>query len=381
MKTATITDAWTVADPIGCPVCGLEACEDHIPDQPEMPAGRATQLRAVPALDPEGLADGTEVVAEGQQIALEGVRYKVDGIVPDYGMLGMEVAYAKVGKTSLGQALAAAVATGQPFLSRETKQARVLIVAAEDPPEYTAWLARNLVVPAGTLTFYRRSLLLDASGLAALVGTIRSGGYGLVLISSWQAVIRGLVRDENDNAGAVRVVESVKAAARTTGIPWLIDAHSGKGEDQSDDADPSKAMRGASSAAGAADYTLSLRYDSSPFATRRRLSGKGRFVNFDPILLDCDLTTSTYTVIGSTKAASTETTWRLITETGALTTAPQTTAAIAMAAGLSVGKNGKATAASRHQVMQALMNREGVRLTTETIRGQKTSLYSLVTEP
>ena len=76
-----------------------------------------------------------------------------------------------------------------------------------------------------------------------------------MLIASWQAVVRGLVKDENDNAGAVQIVERVKLATRETKIPWLIDAHSGKGEDQADEADPSKAMRGASAAAGAADYT------------------------------------------------------------------------------------------------------------------------------
>ena len=48
------------------------------------------------------------------------------------------------------------------------------------------------------------------------------GNYGLVLISSWQAIVRGLIRDENDNAGAVRVVEDVKAAARLTRIPWPL---------------------------------------------------------------------------------------------------------------------------------------------------------------
>src|SRR5699024_6510189 len=108
-------------------------------------------------------------------------------------------------------------------------------------------------VTPGVLTFYRRSLVLDAATLARIVHTVQTGGYGLVLISSWQAVVRGLIKDENDNAGAVAVVEAVKAAARTTGVPWLIDAHSGKGEDQGDEADPSRAMRGASAAAGAAD--------------------------------------------------------------------------------------------------------------------------------
>ena len=66
----------------------------------------------------------------------------------------------------------------------------------------------------------------------------------------------------------------------------MIDAHAGKGEDQEDDADPTNAMRGASAAAGAADYMLSLRYAKGAFGTQRRLSGKGRFVNFAPITID-----------------------------------------------------------------------------------------------
>ena len=86
----------------------------------------------------------------------------------------------------------------------------------------------------------------------------------------WQAVVRGLVKDENDNAGAVMVVERVKAFTRTPEVPWLIDAHAGKAEDQTDDADPSKAMRGASGAAGAADYTLAC---ATPTAHSARSDG------------------------------------------------------------------------------------------------------------
>ncbi len=79
---------------------------------------------------------------EGQHLATEGVRFVVEDMVPDYDMLGMLVAYTKIGKTTLAQAMAAAVAMGRPFLDRETTQKRVLAVAAEDPPEYVAWLAR-----------------------------------------------------------------------------------------------------------------------------------------------------------------------------------------------------------------------------------------------
>lgn len=319
-----VADAWTVADPCACPTCGRDSCEEHL--QPDTTAARG--------LDPAFLNDAVDVIAEGQQIAAQGIRYVVDGIIPAYGMLGMLVAYAKVGKTTLGQALAAAVAMGRLFLDRQTTQTRTLVIAAEDPPPYTAYLARTLTVTPHHLTFYRAPVLLNADGLGAITQTVETGRYGLVLIASWQAVIRGLVKDENDNAGAVNIVETVKAATRTTGIPWLIDAHSGKGEDQDDDADPSRAMRGASGAAGAADYTLSLRYANGTFGTQRRLSGKGRFVHLAPLTLEYDLETGSYSCLGSTKHAAVETTWHLICDTNALDTTPRSLTEIARRSGL-----------------------------------------------
>jgi len=299
--------------------------------------------------------------------------------VPLLGILGFLVAFAKVGKTTFGYALAAAVAMGRLFLERRTTRLRVLVIAAEDPPEYVAWLARHLDVEPGAMTFYRRSLILTTTGLAQIVHTVKAGGYGFVLIASWQAVIRGLVKDENDNAGAVCVVEAVKAAARATGVPWLIDAHSGKGEDQTDDADPSRAMRGASSAAGAADYTLSLRYANGAFGTQRKLSGRGRFVSLDPTVMDFDPATSLYTVMFQGKNAATETTWRLICEMGALTTEPRSAGTIAQAAGL-VGPDGHTTKTQKRQVALALVNRDGVLRSEEVRRGGKTWLYRLATE-
>ena len=52
---------------------------------------------------PGVLHDAVDVIGEGQQIAAEGIRYMVDGIIPAYGMFGMFVAKAKVGKTTFGQ--------------------------------------------------------------------------------------------------------------------------------------------------------------------------------------------------------------------------------------------------------------------------------------
>jgi hypothetical protein len=373
-------DAWVAEDPTACPICGLENCEEHLVAPPAPVAARAPRRLTSAGLDPTAMADAVAVAAEGRRIAETGVPYLLRLLIPAFGMLGMLVAFTKVGKTTLGQMIAAAIATGRQFLGLDTRQTRVLIIAAEDPPQYTAFLARHLDVPEGVLTFYRGPILLDAAGLAAITTTVKTGGYGLVLIASWQAVIRGLIRDENDNAASVVIVEQVKAAARLTNIPWLIDAHSGKGEDQGDDADPSKAMRGASGAAGSADYTLSLRYANGPFGSRRRLSGKGRFVDFAPMLLDYDKTQGTYSVIASAaKDVMAETTWRLIVDTGALTDVPQTADAIARAAGL-VSNTGRVTSTGRRQVAAALFRRDDVRITIEKRRGQQTRVYARLTE-
>ena len=185
----------------------------------------------------------------------------------------------------------------------------------------------------------------------------------------------GLVRDENDNAGAVRVVEDVKAATRSVGIPWLIDAHSGKGEDQRDDADPTHAMRGASAAAGAADYMLSLRYDNGAFGRQRRLSGKGRFVDFAPIVMDFDATSSTYVVVAGLKRGLAESTWRLITETSALSTTPKSAKEIARDAGLG---DGRVTTTHHRQIIAALKGRPQVGRSDVMRRGQKTTLFRLL---
>jgi hypothetical protein len=330
-------------------------------------------------LDAEWLTDATLVAAEGRDIAEQGVPYVLGGIVPAIGTLGMLVAYTKVGKTTLGQALGAAVSSGVPFLGRNTTKARVLYIAAEDPPEYTAWVARHLVAEPGAMTFYRRGVVLNDLGLAAIAETVKAGGYGLVLIASWQAVIRGEVDDENDNAGAVMVVERVKAATRTLGVPWLIDAHAGKGEDQEDEADPTRALRGASAAAGAADYILSLRYADGAFGSLRRLSGKGRFVSLEPQTIRYDPTTGVYESLGATKNAVASETWKLIVKTRALTSEPRTVDVIAKAAGL-VSASGNVTGDARRKVRDALREREGVTRTEEKRRGQRTILYSLLVQ-
>lgn len=390
-------DLWNANDPTACEGCGSDSCDGRCQTPhpaestvaPSSAPGALIRLVTPAAADErsskpvtrglpkEGYSDAADVAAEGRRIAAQGIQYVIEGIVPSYGMLGMNVAYAKVGKTTFGQALGAAVATGRPFLDRPVRQAKVLMLCPEDPPEYTAWLAQHLSIPPDAMTFYRSPLSFNSETLRAIVEDVKDGHYGLVLVSSWQAVVSGLVKDENDNAGAVAIVEAVKQATRATGVPWVIDAHSGKGEDQSDNADPTRAMRGASAAAGAADFMLSLRYADGAFSSRRRLSGKGRFVSLEPVLLDYDKATGSFTAIGDGgKSAASEDTWQQIEASGVLLRGWSSVASICMAIG-GVGGGGKPTGAARRKVTSALHKRPGVDSKSETIRGQKTMLYKL----
>lgn len=340
-----------------------------------------TDAEFVAALTPEPppkppmltmLDDAVDVAEQGQKIADDGISYLIEDIIPDYGMLGFLVAKAKVGKSTLAQHLAAAVATGTEFLGRETKPRRVLVIAAEDPPEYVAWMARYLKVPRGRITFSRAPLQLNEEGIALIVNTVIDGGYGLVLIASWQAVVSSLVKDENDNAGSVIVVERVKIATRHTHIPWLVDGHAGKSEDQSDEADPMGAMRGASSAAGAADFMLSLRYmDNNTFSTQRRISGKGRFVYLEPMVIDYAVNQGTYTVVSEKMSELAETTWAVIVETNAITHDWAGAGVIASLAGFCATPS-DISGATRRKIHDALFKRQGVDRQQVSVKGKTT---------
>ena len=124
MTAAELADLWNqIGDAAtACPVCGRESCEDHLPADPE------------PGITDTELEDAVDVSRHGRAIDATGVPYVLDGIIPAYGMLGFIVAFSKVGKTTFGQALSASVAMGQPFLERTTTATRVLVLAAEDPP-------------------------------------------------------------------------------------------------------------------------------------------------------------------------------------------------------------------------------------------------------
>ena len=70
------------------------------------------------------LEDAVDVAQHGREMAAARRADVWDGIIPAYGMLGFLVAFAKVGKTTFGQAIAAHIASGRAFLDRPTTEAR-----------------------------------------------------------------------------------------------------------------------------------------------------------------------------------------------------------------------------------------------------------------
>ncbi len=371
----------------GCAVCGLESCADasHIPptDHHEDKARELQQdhSRRFVGFDHEAVVSLDTLKAEGRAIREAGVPYVIDGVIPRLGLVGFFVAGAKVGKTTTGlKAIKAISGTAPEFLGLAVQHTSVLMLALEDPREYLAVLVDETFDGGERATFYPHPLQLDEETLDQLAAYVMAEQYGLIYVATFLNAVRGLVDDENDNAGMVRVVNTLKVFARRVGVPLLLEAHAGKGEDLSEDADPVKALRGASAAAAEADFLLSLRRAKGGFATQRRLSGLGRFVRFSPITFDLNPANGELTVLDSGDAqAAAETDWRLICETGALTSEPLSAGAIARAAGM-IPADKTVTKPVRIRVERALRNRSGVRSSTlGDGRGSRTT-YTLDTQ-
>lgn len=321
------------------------------------------QKKAILDFAPSKIVSFDTLRKEGQHIIAAGVPYVWDGIIPAYGMVGFLVAGAKVGKSTLGISLASAISRakdGDGFLGHAINRRKVLYLALEDPREYLAVLAARAARGGEDALFYPGSIVLDDRTLDALAEYIKQEGIGFVYVATFLNGVRGLVKDENDNAGMVVTVNRLKFFARKCDIPILLEAHAGKGEDRSDDADPVKALRGASAAAGEADFLLSLRRKGGGFSTLRTLAGLGRFVDFPPITFDYDRSGGELTVVSSDGSAGAEKDWQWIAAAGVLGEIPQSATQIALAVHwVDDIKQGNSRHV-RNRVEAALMGREGV---------------------
>jgi AAA domain-containing protein len=113
------TDAWCVADPCGCPVCGRDSCEDgsHVPpdDRPATPRPLTPKLAVISARD---------VIAQPRPAEiLEGVAFA--------NCVSVLVSESGAGKTFVLLSMAAAIADGVPWMGRATAHGGVIYVGFE----------------------------------------------------------------------------------------------------------------------------------------------------------------------------------------------------------------------------------------------------------
>ena len=376
-------------DILRCKSCGRESCDGtcRTRDRVVRFAKPAPKRPADPAKDRAAellrgaIRDVADVRAAGiAMMDAGGPRYVCDKLVPQYGWLGFVVAKTKTGKTTFARALGTAVATGTPFLDRDTTRSRVLLITAEDPIQVVEHAAINISTDAdGWLFLASCPLVLDEPMLKALVEVIAEKQIGLVLIATWSNVTLGLIRDENDNANAQAVAGNIHRHVGLSGVPWLIDIHAGKNEDATDEADPMMAIRGGTAVPGVADFVLHLRYaHGSPKTTRRRLSAGGRaFIDCPLMTIDFDPKSSTYSVVSGDQHAETrDTDWRLICELDALSTTPRTVHDICRAIGYGNDRQ-RPSQAQRKRVLNALYRRPGVGSTTIEVRGNQAAAFFL----
>src|SRR2546430_15044583 len=106
----TSADAWIVADPIGCPVCGRDACEDHLPPPTTSTATRRLPLAVYRVRDLINAPRPVEI--------LQGVAWA--------GCLSVLVSESGTGKTFVLLDIAAAISDGVSWHGRTVQRGSVL---------------------------------------------------------------------------------------------------------------------------------------------------------------------------------------------------------------------------------------------------------------
>jgi AAA domain len=181
-------------------------------------------------------------------------QWLVDGILPTGGMSVMS-AKPKVGKSTVARQLALSIATGKPFLGRETQQGEVIYFALEEKRQEVTNHFRDLGATGDEpIRIHCGSAPLDAMEEARVL--IQQQCPALLVIDPLFKFTR--VKDGNDYAQMTAALEPILALARETGTHILNVHHSGKGER----ADPTDAILGSTAIFGNVDTALMLaKYD------------------------------------------------------------------------------------------------------------------------
>ncbi len=217
-------------------------------------------------------------------------RWLVERLLP-IGYLVVLGGAPKAGKTSLANAIAFAVASGQPFANRPTRQAPVLWCAYEENEFERAFFVSRMPVhqdgsPIPFFTSRRKPHLDSEIALEALDFWISETKARLLVIDSLHgSITKGSLAD---NTTARRVMTCLKDIATERNLVVLVLHHLTKSETRGRDAD-----RFADSAQilATASMHIHMRPREAPDGSRAiRLvcAGRGAFANCDITLLSSD---------------------------------------------------------------------------------------------
>ena len=219
----------------------------------------------------------------------EDVEYVWQDVLPSSGA-SILVAKPKVGKSTLAQNLAYAVASGQEFLGRGTAQGPVVYVALEDKRSELADHFRRLGATDESIFVHIGSAPEEA--LAALQLEVTTKGAVLAIIDPLFKLVR--IRDGNDYAEVTRQMEPLLSLARTTGCHILCVHHAGKGDREGGDV-----ILGSTALFAAVDTALILKRKDD----RRVLESHQRYgVDIPKTVLDFDRDTYQLSSAGELEA-------------------------------------------------------------------------------
>ena len=196
----------------------------------------------------------------------EPLRWLADGLLIAGG-LSLVSSHPKVGKTALVEALAVAVATGQPFIGRATTQGPVLLWAMDQPARMTRERLRNLIGEGddqAPVFIATQPPPAPDTAFDWLHGIIVRQGLQAVIVDTLVRMVPGLFArtGAESDGGYSRVVKTMgnfRAIAEATGCHIAMLHHSVKGEQNGRGIDGI----GSVGLQGAVDTIISLRWDAN----------------------------------------------------------------------------------------------------------------------
>lgn len=147
--------------------------------------------------------------------------YMVEGLAPTSG-LGILGGPPKRGKSTMLIHLARSIATGQPFLDRETQRRPAIYVNYEMPLDYFAELSGAGEVPDNFCVIDRPEPRLQPQTVRAIIDAVGERGFprGLLMIDSFRGAFKLRAEQENQSGEAGTILRELQEIAVQTG--WFI---------------------------------------------------------------------------------------------------------------------------------------------------------------